>query len=1494
MSSFLNMPLTIFKSICLSFVFTFLLIEVNAQSQAANNWYFGNNNNSIRFIRPNYIPENVTLSNILGRGMGAVASGPTSGGILFYTDGDRVYDRTDGQMLGGIGLGGSSDFDQGIAISAIPGPDEQYYIFTVNAGSNLLEYAQVDMTQNSVGGIGAPPLGEVISTNNTAGLPPTPRSPAVLIIANDTRDAFWLISHEAGTNNYDITEIDNTGNISSSTVPLASAPDTPVNFSYNYTAHLLAIASSDPVDGVTLLDFDNAAGTLTFNSTIVNTENAFDTEWSINGQYLYVSGELGGTATLYQADLDAAPVTLQPVSTLDDGTDIMTTSLGLQMAPDSLIYHIYEDSNGLFRVGRLNAPDTIASQTLYDPSPIGDENYEGRQFPAFLPPHNILENVDFTFSGTCANAPTFFFPAITPPADSVRWNFGDESFSTQLGPTYTYTEAGPYNVTLTAYISGDSLLSTQPINIQEFDIQFSEPPQSDTVCFEDFPVTYTAQTSGSTTGVTYQWGHEENPGATTTIDSAGHYFVVATAPNGCEAYAPLQVVEYGLIQQTANVWYFGNNAGIDFNPVVDVFNPGPPQGIDFGDPNSFNGGNKMVAPEGCAIYGDNNGQVLFYSNGEEIYDREGTPITEGAGIGGNTDATQSVFIVPFPGDATLWYVFLTSEVYDEDEGIYQLDYVVFDLKEKNGLGDLLRDGSNDVQITTLYEGTTERITGNNNWAIVHEYGTNNFLSFPVTNIGIGTPVVSNVGSVHQTTQARQGQGYMKLANGDRIAVALSVSDNENYVEVFNFDNTTGEITNPIQLEITGVPGQVYGTSFSPGMTNLFATVKRGGPETGEGEIVYWEIDSIDTDLDYVVNTFSLLTDSQVTGAQLGALQQAPDGTIYVAKTNAPALSTITNPEGKNTSDPPSPPLYNDEAQAIGNDLVNNDGANTSELGLPNFIDQNTVNPQQTVLSTPDGCIGDQLTFNVTNPVSLETYRWNIMDENRQSTGVGGSGTSLSFSLNVPGNYIARVDIITECDSIRNPDGNFPAPVEQLFTIYENPAFALTPNDVTGACGNANGSIDVTFTATGSFTYTVNGPVPTPTTEITSSSFPIQNLMAGSYRVTITNAITGCSTFHSTIINEPAPFQVTATPDPANCDGQDGSILVELSANPSAPAYPVSYTLANENTGNVIETGIDDNSDGDNTFEISPINEGTYAITVTESGGSGCSFTAGNISVNTPPEATLTIPTDFAACDVPQARIGLTSNADPTTWLVNGPDNGAFFDGDTLVVNLDGNYTVTVGNDEDGSQLCANSEIVSVTFSNSSENPFAGQYTICPQEGVPADERFVKFENPPAGFIAATWYDSDGAEITGSEANYQFTSDSLIIAIDGPVRAELENPFGCITIADINIIEDCRARINAPTAFRPGSGIPGNRSWKVFPLLVSSDDFEIFIYNRWGELIFQSTDLQFMVGSGWNGGYNNDPNRPVQGGTYAYKVQFKNNFEDNAEIQERRGGITIVR
>ena len=157
---------------------------------------------------------------------------------------------------------------------------------------------------------------------------------------------------------------------------------------------------------------------------------------------------------------------------------------------------------------------------------------------------------------------------------------------------------------------------------------------------------------------------------------------------------------------------------------------------------------------------------------------------------------------------------------------------------------------------------------------------------------------------------------MKFSSiGDKLAVVLPESSTgPNYVEVFEWDNTLGEVTDFRKLDLTadGAVGQVYGVEFAPGDVKMFATVQNGATS----QIMEYRADTLDR-MKFIPPFIQI-------GDTLGAIQNAPDGQMLVAVNNASSLGAIVV-----------------NGDTIGSSSYNPNGfplaaGTTSKLGLPNF------------------------------------------------------------------------------------------------------------------------------------------------------------------------------------------------------------------------------------------------------------------------------------------------------------------------------------------------------------------------------------------------------------------------------------------------------------------------------------------------------------------------------------------------------------------------------
>lgn len=117
----------------------------------------------------------------------------------------------------------------------------------------------------------------------------------------------------------------------------------------------------------------------------------------------------------------------------------------------------------------------------------------------------------------------------------------------------------------------------------------------------------------------------------------------------------------------------------------------------------------------------------------------------------------------------------------------------------------------------------------------------------------------------------------------------------------------------------------------------------------------------------------------------------------------------------------------------------------------------------------------------------------------------------------------------------------------------------------------------------------------------------------------------------------------------------------------------------------------------------------------------------------------------------------------------------------------------------------------------------------------------------------------------------------------PIQLIASNKFGSDTAIKDILVTSCTDCIQIPNAFTPNSdGI--NDLLKIYSNCFL-DEYKIQIYNRWSNLVFESTDIN----STWNGKYKENDCEPD---VYSYLVIYKNTLKK--KIEYKRGNITLLR
>ncbi|MBS1510537.1 MAG: gliding motility-associated C-terminal domain-containing protein [Bacteroidetes bacterium] len=332
----------------------------------------------------------------------------------------------------------------------------------------------------------------------------------------------------------------------------------------------------------------------------------------------------------------------------------------------------------------------------------------------------------------------------------------------------------------------------------------------------------------------------------------------------------------GFAQKQANNWYFGFRAGIDFNQ-----NP-PQQLANDGTARSF---------EGTACISDKNGKLLFYTNGQIVNNRLQQKMKNGGSLGGHQSSTNNAVVVPFPGNDSMYYIFTTGAAQQE---FHQFLYSVVDMRGDGGLGEIT--DKNVLLEDTIFEkiAAVKHCNNRDVWVVIHRWNTDEYHSYLVTAFGVNpVPVISKTGLVING-QENNEIGTLKFnTHGNKLA-AVHAFDN-NAIELMDFDNTTGIISNPILFHPNISPRQtnytgVYGAEFSPNGKLLY--VSSNNSVTDPCLLLQYDITSNNPTT--IVNSQQLIHDNKHWFA--GALQMGPDQRIYMAMWQDTAVSAIDNPD----------------------------------------------------------------------------------------------------------------------------------------------------------------------------------------------------------------------------------------------------------------------------------------------------------------------------------------------------------------------------------------------------------------------------------------------------------------------------------------------------------------------------------------------------------------------------------------------------------------------
>lgn len=497
-----------------------------------------------------------------------------------------------------------------------------------------------------------------------------------------------------------------------------------------------------------------------------------------------------------------------------------------------------------------------------------------------------------------------------------------------------------------------------------------------------------------------------------------------------------------------------------------------------------------------------------------------------------------------------------------------------------------------------------------------------------------------------------------------------------------------------------------------------------------------------------------------------------------------------------------------------------------------------IDPVTNLPSVVEGCLDGAFAFTLSNPLPDSSYIY---------YSIGGTATegtdysSIPDSLLVlPGATNISLGVNPLTDAIAEGAESItlylylscsPVPYDSATIYIVDEINAVASNDTT-ICVGQSVSIAVNDAdsynwgpATGLSCTNCQSPIATPT-------------VTTSYIVFITIGTCVAADTVTIFVDNPTP--VNAGSDQELCFGQS----VQLNAtNATSYTWTPSTGLSSSTVPNPTAT---------------PAVTTTYYVT----GVNGCFTTTDTITVVVHPLPDVSVSPDLTVC--PGTTVDLLASGGITyQWFPEDAVTDPNSAGTTATVDNSTLFTVLVtdgfGCTDTGSILISTFDLPAITISSDTVIYLGNSYPIIVTGGV-----------------AYQWSPASGLSATNTADPIATPTETTTYTVT------ITTADGCILVDSVTIVVKYDALVEVASAFSPNSD--GNND--ILHVL-SRGVFNLkyfYIYNRWGELIFETTDIS----NGWDGTYKNEPQEV---GVYVYAV-------DGTDIKglriQRQGSVTLLR
>lgn len=303
-------------------------------------------------------------------------------------------------------------------------------------------------------------------------------------------------------------------------------------------------------------------------------------------------------------------------------------------------------------------------------------------------------------------------------------------------------------------------------------------------------------------------------------------------------------------------WCFGDSCGIHFSDT---------SALAFTSSLTYDT-SYVLNLEAAASISDTGGNLLFYTNGPMVWNRNHQLMPHGTGLHSWTTITNGSLILPKPKDSSLYYLFHISIL---PSGFY---YALIDMNLDNGFGDIVSGKknvllNNDIVFSEKLA-AVKHANGRDWWVINRSMDSDIFYIYLLTPDTIILYSTQTLGSIPSQIPNLFSGEMVFSPKGDKLAF----TGYPGIINLFDFDRCGGTISNFIDLS-EGNSTNYYGCSFSPEGTKLYAS--------SDDDLYQFNLEDSD-----IVGSKTLIWNNPYYGPgsiyPLGQHQITPNGKIFIA------------------------------------------------------------------------------------------------------------------------------------------------------------------------------------------------------------------------------------------------------------------------------------------------------------------------------------------------------------------------------------------------------------------------------------------------------------------------------------------------------------------------------------------------------------------------------------------------------------------------------------